>query len=115
MIYHHQLSQERCREITSLIQKYEIDAVLESKDHVYFNTNIKNTFVQKLKKDIQTTVLTFQQVKIQIFLLINLLFGLIIISKNLEIIFHKILISLNVVKKCKSYQRIIPKQQAFKL
>ena len=50
MIYHHQLSQERCREIASLIKKYEIDAVLESKDHVYFNTNIKNTFVQKIKE-----------------------------------------------------------------
>ena len=48
--YHHQLSQERCREIASLIKKYEIDAVLESKDHVYFNTNIKNKFVQKIKE-----------------------------------------------------------------
>ena len=116
VIYHHQLSQERCREIASLIKKYEIDAVLESKDHVYFRKILKINLFKKLKKDIQTTVLTFQQVKIQIFFLINLLFGLIIISKNLEIIFHKILMSLNVVKKCgKSYQRIIPKQQVFKL
>ena len=50
VIYHHQLSQERCREIASLIKKYEIDAVLESKDHVYFNANIKNKFVQKIKE-----------------------------------------------------------------
>ena len=102
VIYHHQLSKERCKEIASLIKKYEIDAVLESKDHVYFNTHIKNSFVQ--------------QVKIQIFPLINLLFGLIMISKPLEIIFLKILILLNVVKKCgKSYQRITQKLQVFKL
>ena len=105
VIYHHQLSKERCKEIASLIKKYEIDAVLESKDNVYFNTHIKNSFVQGI-----------QQVKIQIFPLINLLFGLIMISKPLEIIFLKILILLNVVKKCgKSYQRITQRLQVFKL
>ena len=112
VIYHHQLSKERCKEIASLIKKYEIDAVLESKDHVYFNTHIKNSFVQ----EIQIMISMFQQVKIQIFPLINLLFGLIMISKLLEIIFLKILILLNVVKKCgKSYQRITQKLQVFKL
>ena len=45
VIYHHQLSKERCKEIASLIKKYEIDAVLESKDHVYFNTHIKNIWI----------------------------------------------------------------------
>ena len=111
VIYHHQLSKERCKEIASLIKKYEIDAVLESKDHVYFNLLFK-----EFKKDIQIMVSMFQQVKIQIFPLINLLFGLIMISKPLEIIFLKILILLNVVKKCgKSYQRITQKLQVFKL
>ena len=50
VIYHHQLSKERCKEIASLIKKYEIDAVLESKDHVYFNENIKNPFVREIKE-----------------------------------------------------------------
>ena len=50
VIYHHQLSKERCKEIASLIKKYEIDAVLESKDHVYFNTHIKNSFVQGIQE-----------------------------------------------------------------
>ena len=49
-MYHHQLSKERCKEIASLIKKYEIDAVLESKDHVYFNENIKNPFVREIKE-----------------------------------------------------------------
>ena len=50
VIYHHQLSKERCKEIASLIKKYEIDAVLESKDHVYFNTHIKNSFFQEIQE-----------------------------------------------------------------
>ena len=50
VIYHHQLSKERCKEIASLIKKYEIDAVLESKDHVYFNEDIKNPFVREIKE-----------------------------------------------------------------
>lgn len=49
-IYHYQLSKERCLEIADLIKKYEIDAVLESKDHVYFNENIKNSFVKEIKE-----------------------------------------------------------------
>ena len=111
VIYHHQLSKERCKEIASLIKKYEIDAVLESKDHVYFNTHIKNSFVQGIQKRYTNNGFNVSTSEDP-----NLLFGLIMISKPLEIIFLKILILLNVVKKCgKSYQRITQKLQVFKL
>lgn len=116
VIYHHQLSKERCKEIASLIKKYEIDAVLEQKIMFILILILKILLFKEFKKDIQIMVSMFQQVKIQIFPLINLLFGLIMISKTLEIIFLKILILLNVVKKCgKSYQRITQKLQVFKL
>ena len=60
VIYHHQLSKERCKEIASLIKKYEIDAVLESKDHVYFNTHIKNSFVQGIQERYTNNIQAFR-------------------------------------------------------
>ena len=70
---------------------------------------LKILLFKEFKKDIQIMVSMFQQVKIQIFPLINLLFGLIMISKPLEIIFLKILILLNVVEEM---WEIVPKNHS---
>ena len=116
VIYHHQLSKERCKEIASLIKKYEIDAVLESKDHVYFNTHIKNSFVQGIQERYTNNGFNVSTSEDSNLSFDKFTIWLIMISKPLEIIFLKILILLNVVKKCgKSYQRITQKLQVFKL
>ena len=70
---------------------------------------LKILLFKEFKKDIQIMVSMFQQVKIQIFPLINLLFGLIMISKPLEIIFLKIF---DIIERSEEMWEIVPKNHS---
>ena len=51
VIYHHQVDNNRVKEIKQLITQYNIEPVFESSNNIYFNKDVKQPLVKQIKED----------------------------------------------------------------